>query len=281
MRFFKLLRFDLLYGVMKAYHKYILLTGLFIPISIEFEFKRSGFTDITNDGVAAKTLGDIALYVFGGMKEYIPSPNDPFLFPAFWLLFYIIIFYTTLYYPFKDLNGFGKQIIVHGGSRKSWWLSKCLWNAVTVSVFFVAIWMAILLYARITGAGMTFQISPYMREIFELNEVVDSPEKWDVRTLLIVGPWLTAIALSLVQMVLSLLIKPIFSFIVSVIILIVSAYYYSPVMLGNYAMCVRSAQIMTNGMPLKGGIVYCVVVILSSVMIGMVIFRNYDILNRE
>jgi len=281
MRFFKLLRFDLFYGVIKAYHKYILLLFLFIPISIEFEFKRTGFTDMINDGEASKTLGDVALYVFGGMKEYIPSPDNPFLFPVFWLLFYLIIFYTTLYYPFKDLNGFGKQIIVHGGSRKSWWLSKCLWNAVTVSAFFVLIWIAILFYARITDAGMTFQISPYMREIFELNEIVNSPEKWDVTTLLIVGPWLTAIALNLVQMVLSLLIKPIFSLIVSVIILIASAYYYSPLMLGNYAMCVRSSQIMTNGMPLKSGIVYCVVVILVSIMIGMLIFRNYDILNRE
>ena len=34
------------------------------------------------------TLGDFALYLFGGMKPYVPNPDEPFLFPVAWFLIF-------------------------------------------------------------------------------------------------------------------------------------------------------------------------------------------------
>ena len=83
--------------------------------------------------------------------------------------------------------------------------------------------------------------------------------------------------MSLVQMLLCLVIRPTFSYILSVIVMISSAYYLSPALLGNYAMALRSDKVVTNGVPLTLGIVYSLVLIVLSVVLGSFIFHKTNI----
>ena len=94
-------------------------------------------------------------------------------------------------------------------------------------------------------------------------------------------PLLVTMSMSLVQMLLCLVIRPTFSYILSVIVMISSAYYLSPALLGNYAMALRSDKVVTNGVPLTLGIVYSLVLIVLSVVLGSFIFQKTNILSKE
>ena len=94
-------------------------------------------------------------------------------------------------------------------------------------------------------------------------------------------PLLTMAGLNLFQMALSLFIKPFYSFIVTVAILLLSTYYLSPVCIGNYAMPLRSHMILTNGVGLNTGLLVSVILIAVSVIAGGLVFRKRDILRGE
>ena len=75
--------------------------------------------------------------IFGGIKEYIPSPNDPFQIPYLWILNHLLILYFTLHYASDDLSGIGQQMIYRAGGRIKWWVSKCIWNFTSVVSYYI------------------------------------------------------------------------------------------------------------------------------------------------
>ena len=102
--FYKCLKYDLKCGLLKEYKKYIVAIGLFIIIGFDFFIKMS---DIEI------TVPDYLFYLFFGMEEYVPSPGNKFRFPALWVAVILYVSYITLYYPYKDLNGYGKNILLN------------------------------------------------------------------------------------------------------------------------------------------------------------------------
>ena len=124
------------------------------------------------------------------------------------------------------------------------------------------------------------RISPNVNMLFEMYDVrLLHPENLTAAILLM--PPLMMIALCLVQMAVSLFIRPIFSYVLTVAIMLSSAYYLSPLLPGNYAMPVRSAEMIEGGVTLRSGCATCVLLIALSVLTGMIRFRRYDIFGRE
>lgn len=277
MKLFSHIRFDLTIGLWRRgmWVKYLLWSGLFTLASWEFSGKTTSLE------ISQCTYGDYLLYIFGGMREYIPAPGEPFQIPFLWLINHIGILYFTLHYMHDDLEGFGQQMILRSGSRPGWWHSKCIWNVVAVLAFYLIAWGTIFLWASFQGALWSMKISPFMpdlmvagpRQIFEFT--------WEVALEITLLPLLVTMSMSLVQMLLCLVIRPTFSYILSVIVMISSAYYLSPALLGNYAMALRSDKVVTNGVPLTLGIVYSLVLIVLSVVLGSFIFHKTNILSKE
>ena len=117
MRFFKLIKYDLSYGIfnIKNLIKYIIFI-LFFTVAC-FEFNGIINNIISYQDIAGASLGDVMFYVFGGMREYIPSPNEPFTIPYLWFLNHLLILYFTLHYASDDLSGVGQQMIYRAGGR--------------------------------------------------------------------------------------------------------------------------------------------------------------------
>jgi hypothetical protein len=97
--------------------------------------------------------------------------------------------------------------------------------------------------------------------------------------LLFSSPILISVALNLLQMTISLFIKPIFSFLLMSVILISSSYLMSNSMLGNYGMIFRSNIVLKNGLNFEPGIYISLIIIVLSIIIGMFKFKKYDIIN--
>ena len=92
---------------------------------------------------------------------------------------------------------------------------------------------------------------------------------------------LVVAAINLLQMTVSLFVKPLISFIITTAILLLSAYYTTPILIGNYSMPLRSDWMLVNGVNFTVGIVFSVVLILVCVMVGGVVFQRRDILKGE
>ena len=255
--------------------RYIIWFSFFALASLEFT------SDLASLELSQYTYGDYLLSIFGGMREYIPAPGEPFQIPYLWLINHIGILYFTLHYMHDDLEGFGQQMILRSGNRTAWWLSKCVWNtAVVVLLYFIA-WWTVFLFASANHAAWSFEISPFMAEIMVIGPYRIPRADWPVALEITFLPLLVTLAVSQVQMLLCLAVRPTISYVISIVLFISSAYYLSPFLLGNYTMALRSDKMVSNGVSETLGIGLCLILILVSIVLGIMLFQKYNILSKE
>ena len=107
-----------------------------------------------------------------------------------------------------------------------------------------------------------------------------SPSTWDIWPLFFLTA-LALVALSLLQLALSVAVKPLFSYLLLTAYLLAGTYLQSPALLGNFAMPARSSLLATTGLdPLLGGLL-CLWVIVGSVLLGWALFEKKDILGGD
>ena len=276
--FYKCLKYDLKCGLLKEYKKYIVEIVLFLIIGFDFFIK---MRDIEI------TVPDYLFYLFFGMEEYVPSPGNKFRFPALWVAVILYVSYITLYYPYKDLNGYGKNILLNTQSKKTWYLSKCMWVTVSTTIYFLIGLVVLSLFAIISGAEITPDVSSKVVIKFipfittEQNLFYNDAIYYKVTILHFVIPVIICVMNNLLQLFLSLFIKPFFSFIFTVSYTIASAYYLKSFMLGNYAMIARSNIFIDNGVNFTDGLIISLGVILVVIISGTILFSKQDILNKE
>ncbi len=273
---FKCFRYDFKCGIIGEYKKYIISTILFLIIGIDFYFK-----DV------AESFGDFLFYFFYGMEEFIPSPGAKFRFPALWIAVMVFVSYITLYYPYRDMNGYGKSILISSGNKKLWFLSKSLWVMASTFIYFLLAFIVLLLVAVLSGAKVDFSVCsstimkliPYITT--QENLFYENGAFYNVSIIHFLTPVFISVSINLFQMVLSLFIKPFYSFTVTVSYLIAGAYYMNPLLIGNFAMIGRSNIFLSNGMNFNIGLIISMVIIAIVICLGIFIFSKQDILNKE
>ncbi len=276
--FYKCLKYDFKCGLLKEYKKYIVAIGLFIIIGFDFFIKMSNIEI---------TVLDYLFYLFFGMEEYVPTPGNKFRFPALWVAVILYVSYITLYYPYKDLNGYGKNILLNTQSKKTWYLSKCMWVTVSTIIYLLIGFVVLSLFAIISGAEITADVSS--NAVIKLIRFITTEQNlfygdamyYKVTILHFILPVVICVMNNLFQLFLSLFIKPFFSFIFTVSYTIASAYYLKCFMLGNYAMIARSNIFIDNGVDFTDGLIISLSVILVVIISGTVLFSKQDILNKE
>lgn len=278
--FYKLLCYDIKNGFRSTGKRYLAAAVAFIIMFACSLIVINGYNVQAKPVVPVDVnLGNTLLYAFGGMDEYVPDGQTPFRIPAFWLLAYLLLAYITLYYPYDDLDEFGQNILVRSRGRVLWWLSKCVWNLLSVVCYFLLAWAIFALGCLAAGGSLSMELSSEICIICKVEADHTLPPALIPQMLLL--PLLIMAGLNLFQMALSLFIKPFYSFIVTAAILLLSAYYLSPVCIGNYAMPLRSHMILSNGVGLNTGLLVAVILTAVSVIAGGIVFRKRDILRGE
>lgn len=277
--FFNLVRYDIVNGLIKNCKKYIFTVFLILIICIDFYIRSHDMMIYMQAAGAEKTYGDLLFYIFGGMEEYIIDPGNPFHYPELWILITLFISYRILYYPYKDLMGFGKQVLVYSGSRTSWWFSKCCWSIIGTIFYFVLLWGVGLIFCFVMKINISLEVSDYIYQYCDVPVVEGMPHRLDVQLFLL--PLLVMISVNLGQLFLSLLFQPLYSYAVTVTVFVASCYYMSPFLIGNYAMARRSGLLIDRGMSASQGVGLTVLISFIAVAGGLIVFRHYDILNKE
>lgn len=279
MKFIKLLWFDLKNGFLK--NRVLSVPAILFAILFCFDVSRKMMFFIHENPGLTISLGDYFTYIYGGMKEYIPSPTEPFMFPVVWTITMLAISYATLQYPFRDLQLAGQQILYRTKGRSKWWLSKCTCNVLSTLGYHMIFLTIMVLFCIIQKGDMSLHIhKEVLTSLFAIKKEALTG-RFELRWLHIVLPVFISIGLNLFQMTLSLFMKPVFSFFVTLILVLSSSYLLSPYLIGNYAMAVRSNTIIQNGVDLYAGLILCVVLITLSVIVGMAKFHHFDVLNKE
>ncbi len=274
MMFFKLVRYDFVNGTVKQYKKYLLSLIFFLSLGILYRLSRLGVEEVT--------YGNYILNVFVGIPEYIPSTLEHFKLPIIWICFYLFSCFTVLYYPYNDISDLGKSVLINSGKRSYWFFSKCCWTVFSVLIYFLLFYFSqmiiCLLFSDSFSPDITQQDAEYyFANSFNLTETYLT----HIPVLLYVLPFFVNIAICLFQLTMSLLVKPMYSYIVSSGVLVISVYYTNRFAIGNYAMILRSQEIMQTDISADFGIIICAVISLISIIFGIIVFDRYDILSKE
>ena len=275
MNWFKLLRHDVIRGLLRC--RYLLSILIFsIPCFT--------FASVLHRTEIQGSLMDYMLFLFQGKEPIIRSSiSEQIDLPIFWLLVTVGCLILNLDYLLKDMTTAGQQVIIRSKCRKSWYLSKCVWNIGSCMLYFLIAGVTCALFAVITGSSLSFQNSPELT--FTLfGFAVDKEMSIDPIYALLASwilPFLTITALSMFQMALCLFIKPVTSFVICIGLLILSIYWNSPFALGNGAMTIRSGFIANSGISPAASVLLAIVIIVISILVGTIRFQYTDILSLE
>ncbi|UJW58020.1 hypothetical protein HXZ66_11695 [Bacillus sp. A116_S68] len=280
MRFYKLLKYDVKNGFRLGLINLLVIALFVSAFCVDFYLRKSG-AYMFDDSTPVGTFIDYLFYMFAGIKEYVPSRTDGFIFPVKWLLLHLFILYSTLYYPNRDLSSLGLNILLRTKGRMAWWLSKSLWNMSYVLACYLVIFLTVLVFCLIMQEPISLNITPMF-----VNDLLEADSPFDTFSaplvyIILFFPLFISMALNLLQMTLVLFIKPLYSFGVMAVTLLASAYLLTPFLPGNYAMPIRSEHVVENGVQAGGGVMMVLILIATSFIAGCIYFRRYDILNDD
>lgn len=276
MRTINLIVLDVRNGIVASWQRGVVAVALFLLMDVMLY----RLPEILGEQAVSFSLGDYFVNTFAGVKEFFPELNQPIILPFAWLAIILLILYFTLNYPYKDLEGIGKHILILSGGRRRWWVAKCFWVCLNVLLYFL-IWLAVAVFwVLMTKGNFDFAVSPELPAIlgFEQRIVIQPP--WNVSEV-ITTTVLVVIALCLLQMLVSLCTRPVLAFMVSITILLFSTYFTSPFLMGNYLMAARSQTFVFFGVNWASGALASIGIMLIVVVLGGWLFGRMDIRGRE
>ena len=266
-------------------YKYIMACFIFVLFCLYFEAEYRSAADLgwieNNAG-----FGDIILFIFRGMKVYVPDPSIEFKIPITWLTVQAFIIYLTGNYITLDMTTYGQQYIIRTPHKGYWLLGKLIYCIACVVSFYMTGYLVVGLYSLAAGHAsleIHADICAYVSDI-----PIELLDRTDLLLGAVVLPVVTSIVLSFFQMILSLVIKPVYSVICMMIYVCASAYYLSYFLIGNYSMILRSHKIVSQYIVLqRNGIdpytALCVNGALLAVgfIIALMILKKYDYIDKR
>ena len=229
-------------------------------------------------GALSFSFGDSLAACAGGISIFDPERDLRFRFPAAWILMLLTIAYVTLSYPYRDLMGFGRSVLVASGQRRSWWLSKCAWVVAASLASCAVVAMVALAAPAVMGGAMSMRMGPEVPHALLFESAPDA----SLELLpFVLSCCCMMVALCLMQLALSLVVRPVLGFCATASLLLGSAYAFLPALPGNYLMVARTSAVIAEGTDPLVGVGLAVVVAVASVVLGGIYFSRMDCLDRE
>ncbi len=274
MSLLKLLKHDLRRGLFRL--RVLLIPALFLfPCTV----CRSLLAGVPSGG----TWMDYLLYCFLGAAPKDASGELNLSLPTLWMLTVGGCLFLNLDYMLQDLTNAGQQILIRGGTRRGWYLSKCFWNLASCVEYMALAGSSVLLFTLLFGGRTSLSNTPalvpalFHEVLFESAAFAAS----DAVIAALLMPLISLMALSMLQMALCLWVRPIVSFLISMALLVAAVYLNSPLIPGSGAMTIRSGALVGDGIPPYAAAIWAICVIVFSAVAGCLRFQVTDILKLE
>ena len=275
---FMQVKHDLLMGIVYSWKKYVVV--LFIFIFLCAMFQKGVIIHREHMGMeGTPNFSDYVIDLYKGMDIFEKVDNgDRFQISGGWMIINIFLTYIIGYYPLKDLKDYGSQILIRSKKRWQWWLSKCIWVIASVLIYYAIGYIVISIFSLFDGGISLTPTYDINMSISKVNTLDFTAGKIIVVTMIL--PIVMSIALSLIQMTISMVTTPILSNVVLIAIIVASAYYCHPLLLGNYLMILRNdAIVLGQGVNTMVGLGLGGVVSILAIIIGNLRFKKMDILD--
>ena len=267
---------DIIHGIFQKWPKFLIPAAIALLASVSFLWELSFAEGVTS----TPTWMDHLCNLFSGMKEYNPNSGNPFEVPVLYLAIHVFVAFIIGNYPVNDLYDYAPQVLIRTRNRARWWFEKCIWNVASVLLFYLILLGVTFVVNLIAGGVVSLTASAdILTEFFGATEQTVNNGELALAAFLL--PVLTSIALSLVQMVLMLCVKPVYSYLSIIVLLVSSAYFMTPFLPGNYAMLWRNAVWCEGGISTALAIVVTITIAVVVVVVGYFIFQKKDILDKS
>ena len=270
MNWLKLLRYDIRNGL--ARWRYLAVPVLFaIPCFYNWIQMRN-----------AGCMGAWMDYLIGCFKGILPVMSmEDFEFPILWFLIMAGCLFLNLDYPLNDLTDAGQQVIVRCRNKNAWFLSKCLWSLLSTALYIALGTLTALAFAVFSGGKVSLCVTCEVLQNALGIFCEAAPTVGQSLLITVCLPYLTLAAFNMLQMTLSLMMKPILSFLVCVCLLVVSLFFSCPYLIGNGAMVIRSSILMDGMLEPMPIALTCIGMMALSIAVGLIRFKRMDHLRWE
>ena len=206
--------------------------------------------------LGSSSIGEYILLLFMGAAPFDISSRY-FPFPITWIMACSVLLFVNVNYTDNIFSVFGSQFTVRSRSRKRLWSIKFLSLVLGCIIQLLVFYLAAAVFAAILGAELTLHVGADFADIFFYDNdpaalASMSGGGW-ARIMLI--PALTLLTCNVVQSVLRLFVKPAVSFIAVMCLLLVSLYFFSPLLIGSFAMFSRIAPLLADGLTVRQALI--------------------------
>lgn len=214
---------------------------------------------------------DLFFYTFKGI-DYNISPL-----PVNWILINIYMTYLIGSYCYDDLSEESSHTIVRMRSRKEIWISKVIWMISTILVFYLMLLLIMSIFSTIM-LNNSLEWSEFSKKGILSIVIQDYTSlKFILFTILIYI--LSSMTLSIFQMLISFIVKPIYVYIVNTFILIISLF------LNKFLIPIQGSIILrqnifdaTYDMNPLNSIIYNIMIFIIIFIMGIYYIEKIDIL---
>lgn len=266
--FFHLLYNDLIKGVIQRY-KYFLLAFLFFSF-VCFELGMR----INNSQCS---IFDFILKFFVGNEPFDINSKEKIDIPIIWIMFHSILSLIVGFYVSDDIKKSASALIIRVQSKRIWWSSKFVWCIFSVLVYYIVFIFTVILFCLIFGNLSIVTNTDITEKFFKID--ISLIKDTDIILVFFIMPMISSIAISVFQVVLGLIIKPIYSFMLIVTIMVCSSFYSNTFLLFNFSMISRYNYFSSkSNITLQNGLVISICLIVISYIWGMIVIKRKDII---
>ena len=270
MKITRLIKYDLKCGFAYNMIKFLIALVFILVNCVYFKMITEG---IQIDNVS---LGDLIIFFFKG-EAVFSSKTGHIPIPITYLGFQIVVAILVGYYPYDDINGYGKQIFIRCQDKKKWLISKVIWSISTVLFFYVCTYIILFLFALISGFDISFE---YHKEIIMQTNNIEIPNI-ESNTIIINGmlmPIVYSMVVSLIQICISLGTNAIIGFLTIMIYAFVAVFFTSKFFLSNYIMIFRNTEYSIVKYNKLEGFITLIIVYVFAILIGRFIINKKQLI---
>lgn len=272
-------KYDLKIGFRKSIMCLFIIAAIVVTAGIAFHFQIADEKSAGLELPRELNSMDYFLHIFEGMRPFDKLSDEKFQLPITWFLINMILFYFTGKYPYSEIyNNHGANVLMKGGSRNKWFLSKWMWCIAGVILYYFVAYAFVAIFCLAVQVPISFDIRSIEYQNL-LSPIFESTQIDTVKVMFL--PIISSMAAVSVQLLVSLVTSAVMGFMFMAVLYISSAYYFTPFLIGNLSMLARSSIFCIDGINIIQAVIMSIVIIVLALVAGIWIFRRQDIMERK
>lgn len=265
-----LIKRDLKYGTRSNLSKFVFTGLLFLFINLINIYNFSEWVKIRNISLSEIHFVDLFYEVFKGCGFDISIP-------IIWLMINSFLAYIIGNYAYEDLHLNGAYLLTRANNFWDFWTSKVIWVITNICIFYIITFVVLMIVSK-AFLQFDFDWSLYSKEnILALLQVKISAKEFMISTVVLYLS--SSIAISILQIALSIAVKPIYAFFVVISIISISIFTFTPLLPGQHSLIMRHILFdSTHNLTVFKSLFYNFTLSLCAFIVGGVYINKTDIM---